>query len=188
MPQPPQCWIPYPLSEARNRIHILMDASWGHYRCATAGIFRNYFFNAVKRISGSRWASKINPIKVLPAPRQHTYQETSSHFGFPKLLHCFSQKSILLYFSHKLISCGFGWHELSFFNRPCSCLHELKCALKLAAGAKIPQLIVDLEPSLCPSASPLDLLQDPQVVAQLVIQIQVLLAVPPTFCLLIATW
>ena len=33
-----QYWIPYPLSEARDRTYILMDARQIHFHCATTGI------------------------------------------------------------------------------------------------------------------------------------------------------
>ena len=32
-----QQWTPDPLSEARDRIRILMDTSWIRFRCATTG-------------------------------------------------------------------------------------------------------------------------------------------------------
>ena len=32
-----QCWIPHTLSEARDQTHILMDASWICFHCATMG-------------------------------------------------------------------------------------------------------------------------------------------------------
>ena len=39
-----QHWIPDPLSEARDPTHILMDASWIPFRCATTGIPHQYIF------------------------------------------------------------------------------------------------------------------------------------------------
>ena len=41
---PQHCWIPYPLSEARDQTRILLDASQIPFPCATMGIPNNYSF------------------------------------------------------------------------------------------------------------------------------------------------
>ena len=39
-----QCWIPDPLSEGRDRAHILMDTSWSHFHCTTTGTPSHVYF------------------------------------------------------------------------------------------------------------------------------------------------
>ena len=42
-----QCWIPYTLSEARDRTRILMDTSWICFHCTTTGIPEVPFIRAL---------------------------------------------------------------------------------------------------------------------------------------------
>lgn len=131
----------------------------------------------------------MDPIKTFPAPRQLTHQETfPSHFDFPKWLLYFSLKAFLLWFLHKPISCEFGWHKpflergfiLALMSRN-TVLRVWQLRLKFHSSSVALSLVL-------PSTCPLHLLQTPQVAAQLVIQIEALLTVAPSFCILKAAW
>ena len=39
-----KCWIPDPLSEARDRTHNLVDTSWIHFHCTTMGTALKFFY------------------------------------------------------------------------------------------------------------------------------------------------
>ena len=48
-----QCWIPGPLSEARDRTYILMDTSWISFCCAATGTPLPDLFRSEKKKKGS---------------------------------------------------------------------------------------------------------------------------------------
>ena len=38
-----KCWMPDPLSDAKDPTHILMDTSWIRFHCTTSGTPKYYF-------------------------------------------------------------------------------------------------------------------------------------------------
>ena len=84
-----QCWIPDPLTEARDQTLILMDTSRTLFCCATTGTPYFFFLNVVFLKFGSTWAICIladttaGPLPSVTIQASHPFLYHLGHHGAP---------------------------------------------------------------------------------------------------------
>ena len=77
-----QCWIPDPLSEARDRTHVLMDTIWIRFCCTTKGTPPTYFsykYSESKQQVKDIWKIS-NSKKIRKAKPPNQFRTLSSSF------------------------------------------------------------------------------------------------------------